>query len=64
MGGKAKPTKHTSKELAKKAFEANVNRGGGAAGTASRLDGNCGFKCYLCLCAQPPERKLLILWES
>ena len=33
-------------------FEANVNRGGGAGGTAARKDGKCGFKCYICLCAQ------------
>jgi len=104
MGGKAKPTKHTSKEIAKKVcsvcclflhtlwarvrarerarapstlsvllqltremgqvFEATVNRGGGKAGSAERKNGNCGFKCYICLCAQPSEKSLLIHWES
>jgi len=64
MGGKAKPTKHTSKELAKKVFEATVNRGGGKGGAAERKNGNCGFKCYICLCAQPSEKSLLIHWES
>jgi hypothetical protein len=100
MGGKAKPTKHTAKELAKKVcraasghrwqeapnpktfvpclkqaaecirvaweqdFEANVNRGGGAAGAAQRKGGQCGFKCYVCLCAQPSEKSLQIHWDA
>ena len=99
MGGKAKPTKHTAKELARKVcrpasgrrwhespnpkifvldskqllsvrvaweqdFEANVNRGGGAAGAAQRKGGQCGFKCYVCLCAQPSEKSLQIHWEA
>ena len=45
-------------------FEATVNRGGGKAGSAERKNGNCGFKCYICLCAQPSEKSLLIHWES
>lgn len=42
MGGKAKPTKHTSAELARKNFEANINRGGGKAGLADRQGGAAG----------------------
>ena len=45
-------------------FEANVNRGGGAAGAAQRKGGQCGFKCYVCLCAQPSEKSLQIHWEA
>ena len=36
MPGKAKTQKHTAKELKGKAFEATVNRGGGAAGVNDR----------------------------
>ena len=64
MGGKAKPTKHTAKEIAKKVFEATCNRGGGAGGIAARLDAKCSFKCYICLCAQPSEKSLQIHFES
>mmetsp|Transcript_89239 Transcript_89239/g.133793 ORF Transcript_89239/g.133793 Transcript_89239/m.133793 type:complete len:83 (+) Transcript_89239:1-249(+) len=64
MGGKAKPTKHTSKEIAKKVFEANVNRGGGGAGAAARQDAKCGFKCYVCLCQQPSEKSLQIHFDA
>ena len=45
-------------------FEATVNRGGGKGGAAERKNGNCGFKCYICLCAQPSEKSMLIHWES
>ena len=41
-----------------------MNRGGGASGAAQRKDGNCGFKCYICLCAQPSEKSLRIHWDS
>mmetsp|Transcript_1379 Transcript_1379/g.3296 ORF Transcript_1379/g.3296 Transcript_1379/m.3296 type:complete len:81 (-) Transcript_1379:147-389(-) len=64
MGGKAKPTKHTSKEIAKKVFEANVNRGGGASGIAARKDGKCGFKCYICLGVQPSEKSMQIHFDA
>ena len=40
--GKAKPTKHTSAELAAKAKAATVNKGGGKAGLADRKGGNVG----------------------
>mmetsp|Transcript_24628 Transcript_24628/g.62318 ORF Transcript_24628/g.62318 Transcript_24628/m.62318 type:complete len:81 (+) Transcript_24628:32-274(+) len=64
MGGKAKPTKHTSKEIAKKVFEANVNRGGGAAGAKDRIDGKCQFKCYICLGFQPSEKSMQIHFDA
>ena len=45
-------------------FEASVNRGGGDAGAASRKDGKCSYKCYVCLCAQPSEKSLQIHWDA
>lgn len=41
MPGKAKTQKHTAKELKGKAFEATVNRGGGAAGVNDRKVSPC-----------------------
>lgn len=40
--GKAKPAKHTSAELAAKAYNATINRGGGAAGLQDRKGGKVG----------------------
>ena len=37
MTGKAKPKKHTAKEIAAKIDAATTNRGGGKAGVADRL---------------------------
>ena len=52
MGGKAKPTKHTAKELAKKAADAKTNKGGGKAGQEDRAGGKAGhggkFVCHVC----------------
>jgi len=42
MAGKAKPKKHTAKELASKAAAALTNKGGGAAGLADRKGGAVG----------------------
>lgn len=54
MGGKAKPTKHTTKEINKKVHESTCNRGGGLAGLADRLGGAVGHSKYLCPhCATP-----------
>jgi hypothetical protein len=39
MGGKAKPTKHTAKELAGRAAASMQNKGGGKAGLADRKGG-------------------------
>ena len=64
--GKAKPTKHTSAELAGKAFNATVNRGGGQAGLQDRKGGKAGhakYKCAvtaaLCLSCVPPSTTAL-----
>lgn len=48
MGGKAKPTKHTAAETAKKNHLANTNMGGGAAGLADRKGGAAGHSRYMC----------------
>ena len=51
MGGKAKPTKHTAKEIAGKVAAATQNKGGGKAGLADRKGGAAGhakFKCPSC----------------
>lgn len=48
MGGKAKPTKHTAREIAGKTFAATVNRGGGAEGLKDRLGGPAGHSKFLC----------------
>ena len=44
--GKAKPTKHTSAELAAKAYNATINRGGGPGGLADRLGGQAGHSKF------------------
>ena len=44
MGGKAKMQTHTAASLAKKAKEAQTNKGGGAAGAADRKGGAAGKK--------------------
>ena len=51
MAGKAKPKKHTAKEIAGKVAAATQNKGGGKAGLADRLGGAAGhakFKCPSC----------------
>lgn len=40
MGGKAKPTKHTAKEIAGRIAASTQNKGGGKAGLADRKGGN------------------------
>ena len=52
QGGKAKPTKHTSKELKNKEKAATQNKGGGKHGAADRKGGKAGhakFECYICM---------------
>ncbi|CAI9773879.1 unnamed protein product [Fraxinus pennsylvanica] len=52
MTGKAKPKKHTAKELAAKLDAATTNRGGGKAGLADRSGqdkgGHAKLECPLC----------------
>jgi hypothetical protein len=54
MGGKAKPTSHTRKELDQKAKNATCNRGGGAAGAKDRQGGAAGHSKFSCpSCGNP-----------
>eukprot|EP00164_Ancoracysta_twista_P001590 GFYU01002085.1.p4 GENE.GFYU01002085.1~~GFYU01002085.1.p4 ORF type:complete len:104 (-),score=40.60 GFYU01002085.1:597-908(-) len=46
--GKAKPTKHTAKEIAGKHAAATTNKGGGAAGVADRKGGKAGHSKFVC----------------
>ena len=67
MGGKAKPTKHTAKELAGKFKDATQNKGGGKAGVADRKGGKAGhskFECYICKMAAPSLKTMQIHFDS
>jgi len=61
MGGKAKPTKHTAKELAGKAAAALTNKGGGKDGRADRAGGGAGhskMECYVCKMVCPSIKSM------
>ena len=67
MGGKAKPTKHSAKEIAKKVGEATTNKGGGKAGLADRKGGAAGhakFKCPSCGVQSPSIKSAEMHWDS
>eukprot|EP00656_Telonema_subtile_P046272 TRINITY_DN52658_c0_g1_i1.p1 TRINITY_DN52658_c0_g1~~TRINITY_DN52658_c0_g1_i1.p1 ORF type:complete len:131 (-),score=22.13 TRINITY_DN52658_c0_g1_i1:27-419(-) len=67
MGGKAKPTKHTSAEIAKKNHLATTNMGGGKAGLKDRLGGAAGhakFVCYACQTQVPDLKTMKIHFEA
>jgi hypothetical protein len=56
MGGKAKFTKHTQKELQAK-LDAQKSKGGGKAGSASRTACKLNFTCEICkVCMSFQER--------
>ncbi|KAG2483603.1 hypothetical protein HYH03_017545 [Edaphochlamys debaryana] len=57
--GKAKPAKHTAKEIAMKAHAATTNMGGGGEGKEDRLGGKAGhakYQCHICR-QQAPDLK-------
>lgn len=67
MGGKAKPTKHTSAETAKKTQLATQNMGGGSAGLKDRQGGAAGhskFVCYVCMAQAPDLKTMKIHFEN
>merc|ERR1711865_1292088 len=64
MGGKAKMTKHTAKELNAKAAQALTDRGGGKSGIANRTSGHSKAKCYVCLADMPSVASLKIHFDS
>ncbi|KXZ45367.1 hypothetical protein GPECTOR_55g273 [Gonium pectorale] len=57
--GKAKPAKHTAKEIAQKVAAATTNMGGGKNGLEDRLGGKAGHAKFQCpICKQPaPDLK-------
>jgi hypothetical protein len=67
MGGKAKPTKHTAKEIAKKSALATVNASGGKAGELDRKGGKAGhskYQCPQCMQAAPDLKSMKLHFES
>jgi len=72
MGGKAKPTKHTAKEIAMKHHESKMKkggRGGGQDGIASRTAPKEGkrdifLKCEKCFTMQPSLKSMEIHYDS
>lgn len=67
MGGKAKPTKHTAREVAKKTALATQNAGGGLEGLKDRLGGPAGhakFQCDVCKAGSPDLKTLQIHYEA
>ena len=62
----AKPTKHTSAELKRKAADAQTNKGGGLAGLADRKGGAAGHAKFQCpVCGQSaPDLKVRSLARS
>jgi hypothetical protein len=67
MGGKAKPTKHTSAETARKTALATTNMGGGKEGLHDRLGGAAGhskFVCYVCMAQVPDLKTMQIHFEA
>jgi hypothetical protein len=72
MAGKAKPTKHSAKEIAMKHHEAKMKkggRGGGQEGMAKRLAPKEGkrdifLKCEKCFTMQPSLKSMQIHYES
>ncbi|WVZ78581.1 hypothetical protein U9M48_026272 [Paspalum notatum var. saurae] len=68
MTGKAKPKKHTAKEIAAKIDAATTNRGGGKAGQADRLGqvkgGHAKLACPLCRTPAPDIKSMQIHHEA
>lgn len=67
MGGKAKPTKHTAAETARKNHLANTNMGGGAAGVFDRKGGVAGharFSCKVCMAPAPDLKSMKLHYEA
>ncbi|XP_034888564.1 protein METHYLENE BLUE SENSITIVITY 1 [Populus alba] len=64
MTGKAKPKKHTAKEIAAKVDAATTNRGGGKAGQADRTGqekgGHAKYECPHCKITAPDLKTMQI----
>ncbi|KAH7373662.1 hypothetical protein KP509_17G067500 [Ceratopteris richardii] len=68
MTGKAKPKKHTAKEIAAKIDAATTNRGGGKAGLVDRTGadkgGHAKFECPICKATAPDLKSMQIHHEA
>eukprot|EP01086_Lenisia_limosa_P004705 TRINITY_DN20359_c0_g1_i1.p2 TRINITY_DN20359_c0_g1~~TRINITY_DN20359_c0_g1_i1.p2 ORF type:complete len:111 (+),score=44.49 TRINITY_DN20359_c0_g1_i1:150-482(+) len=67
MPRKAKPTHHSSKQLAERAKLASANVGGGSAGLADRRGGAAGhskYQCPHCGTAAPSIPGMKLHWEA
>ncbi|CAI0376224.1 unnamed protein product [Linum tenue] len=68
MTGKAKPKKHTAKEIAAKADAALTNRGGGKAGLVDRTGqtkgGHAKYECPHCKVTAPDVKSMQIHHEA
>ncbi|OVA13093.1 Zinc finger protein 706 [Macleaya cordata] len=68
MTGKAKPKKHTAKEIAAKVDAATTNRGGGKAGMADRTGiekgGHAKYECPHCKVTAPDVKSMQIHHDS
>eukprot|EP00475_Leptophrys_vorax_P035468 TRINITY_DN584_c0_g1_i1.p1 TRINITY_DN584_c0_g1~~TRINITY_DN584_c0_g1_i1.p1 ORF type:complete len:105 (+),score=12.84 TRINITY_DN584_c0_g1_i1:194-508(+) len=68
MTGKAKPKKHTAKEIQAKVDAATTNRGGGKAGQADRLGldkgGHAKLACPICKTTAPDLKSMKIHHEA
>ncbi len=57
MGGKAKPTKHTAKELQMK-LDSQKDRGGGTSGITNRNPIMSTYTCHVCMTVVPGKKTL------
>jgi len=67
MPRKAKPTKHSRKELDKRRKLATTDRGGGKKGREARSGGGTGgakFQCYICFKNVPDAKTMTIHFEN
>lgn len=68
MTGKAKPKKHTAKEIAAKVDAATTSRGGGKAGLVDRLGvekgGHAKYECPHCKTTAPDIKTMEIHHEA
>jgi hypothetical protein len=65
--GKAKPAKHTAKEINAKIHAATTNMGGGKAGHQDRLGGRVGhakYQCPICKTNAPDLKSMQAHWDS
>ena len=67
MTGKAKPKKHTAKEINNKIKAATANMGGGKSGLEDRKGGKAGHAkliCYICMQNAPDLKSMKLHHES